>query len=72
MSHRGVVSPATGPVVSWHDIRRLPVGRPRAPGRWPDPSTACGKESVNELAAALSEREDVDAVLASDTHAIDE
>ena len=31
-----------------------------------------GKESVNELAAALSEREGVDAVLASDTHAIDE
>ncbi|HEY7361513.1 MAG TPA: hypothetical protein VH642_11930 [Streptosporangiaceae bacterium] len=31
-----------------------------------------GKNSVNELAAALSEQEGVDAVLASDANAIDE
>jgi len=31
-----------------------------------------GKESVSELAAALSELDDVDAVLASDVNAIDE
>jgi putative Mg2+ transporter-C (MgtC) family protein len=31
-----------------------------------------GRQSVNELAAALSELDDVDVVLASDVHAIDE
>jgi uncharacterized membrane protein YhiD involved in acid resistance len=31
-----------------------------------------GRDSVNELAAALSELDDVDAVLASDVNAIDE
>ena len=31
-----------------------------------------GKESVSDLAAALSEQEGVDAVLASDANAIDE
>ena len=31
-----------------------------------------GRQSVNELAAALSELDDADVVLASDIHAIDE
>jgi putative Mg2+ transporter-C (MgtC) family protein len=53
---------------------RSPAGRssPAGPATVEVALHVHGRQSVNELAAALSELDDVDVVLASDVHAIDE
>ncbi len=77
---RQVLQAATAPGFAIDDVSTETVG-PRSPARPGSPARPVivevaphvhGSQSVNELAAALSEPDDVDVVLASDVHAIDE
>lgn len=79
---RDVLREATTRGFAIDDVATEALGYVRAAGDTdppdkPDPMVEVelhvhGKESVNELAVALSELKDVNAVLASDAHAVDE
>jgi putative Mg2+ transporter-C (MgtC) family protein len=79
---RDVLREATNRGFAIDDVATEALGYGRAPGDTGRPGAADsmvevelhvhGKESVNDLAAALSELTDVEAVLASDVHAVDE
>ncbi len=80
---RHVLELATGLGFAIDEVSTEAIGR-RSPRQSPDPQSGLqgkmvevtlhvhGKSSVNDLAASLSELDDVEAVLADDVHAVDE
>jgi acetolactate synthase regulatory subunit len=71
---RQVLQTATERGFAIDDVSTETVGRrsPAGPAMVEVALHVHGRQSVNELAAVLSELDDVDVVLASDVHAIDE